>query len=128
MASFFHRIIKDFMIQGGDPTGTGMGGESIYGDSFEAIFKRIVQYSWSTFNGKCWTKYERKSILYCTKSASSIFEKRNWFAVAGLKKLLKSIRQKGGTPHLDQRHTVFGQLMDESSLPYWMRSRLLKQV
>merc|ERR1712182_136284 len=31
----FHRIIRDFMIQGGDPTGTGRGGESIYGASFE---------------------------------------------------------------------------------------------
>ncbi|KAL7476762.1 hypothetical protein ACHAW6_002599 [Cyclotella cf. meneghiniana] len=33
--TIFHRIIKDFMIQGGDPTGTGRGGESFYGGKFE---------------------------------------------------------------------------------------------
>jgi cyclophilin family peptidyl-prolyl cis-trans isomerase len=31
----FHRVVKDFVIQAGDPTGTGAGGESIFGGDFE---------------------------------------------------------------------------------------------
>ena len=38
----FHRIIPDFMVQGGDPTGTGRGGESIYGAKFEDERNKIA--------------------------------------------------------------------------------------
>ena len=35
--NIFHRIVKDFIAQTGDPTGTGQGGESIYGEQFKVI-------------------------------------------------------------------------------------------
>jgi len=43
--TIFHRIIRDFMVQGGDPSGTGRGGESIYGGKFEDEITRNLKHT-----------------------------------------------------------------------------------
>lgn len=43
--TIFHRVIADFMIQGGDPTGTGKGGESVYGGKFEDEINRNLKHT-----------------------------------------------------------------------------------
>ncbi|XP_057962234.1 peptidyl-prolyl cis-trans isomerase CYP18-2-like [Malania oleifera] len=41
----FHRIIKDFIVRGGDPAGTGRGGESMYGKTFEDEIERELKHT-----------------------------------------------------------------------------------
>ena len=111
----FHRIIKDFMIQGGDPTGTGMGGSSIYGDRFEDEFSMEVfnlrgalsmANAGPNTNGSQFFIVQNSTLPYAAKE----LERGGWpVPIAAL------YAENGGTPHLDQRHTVFGHLMDETS-------------
>lgn len=111
----FHRIIKDFMIQGGDPTGTGMGGESIYGAAFEDEFSMEVfnlRGALSMANAGPNTNGSQFFIVQNTKLpyAKKELERGGWPAP-----IAELYAEKGGTPHLDQRHTVFGHLADEAS-------------
>lgn len=111
----FHRIIPEFMIQGGDPTGTGMGGQSIYGDSFEDEFSEelynvrgalSMANAGPNTNGSQFFIVQNSKIPYAQKE----LERGGW-----PKPIAELYAAKGGTPHLDRCHTVFGQIMDDAS-------------
>ena len=53
----FHRIIPDFMIQGGDPTGTGRGGESIYGEKFADEITRVRHLLCAPLHARFYSKF-----------------------------------------------------------------------
>ncbi|POY74432.1 putative Peptidylprolyl isomerase [Rhodotorula taiwanensis] len=80
----FHRIIADFMIQGGDPTGTGRGGTSIYGDRFEDEISPELRFTGA-------------GILAMANSGPNTNGSQFFITLAP-------------TPHLDKKHTIFGRV------------------
>lgn len=107
----FHRIIPDFMIQGGDPTGTGMGGESIYGDSFEDEFSNQafnLRGALSMANAGPNTNGSQFFIVQNKNINNGFLQQMN---AAGYPAEVIEAYKQGGTPWLDHRHTVFGQVM-----------------
>ena len=84
--SVFHRIIAGFMLQGGDPTGTGRGGP---GYQFEDEF-----HSELVFN---------KPYLLAMANAGPGTNGSQFFITVG------------PTPHLNRKHTIFGEVRDEES-------------
>jgi len=81
----FHRVIKNFMIQGGDPTGTGMGGESIWGKPFEDEVSPDV-------------KFDKVGILAMANSGPET--NGSQFFITTLE-----------TPWLNMKHTIFGEVV-----------------
>ena len=81
----FHRVIKDFMVQCGDPTGTGRGGESCWGKPFKDEVKADV-----VFN--------KKGILAMANAGPNTNGSQFFITTAK-------------TPWLNMRHTIFGEVV-----------------
>ena len=108
----FHRVINDFMIQGGDPTGTGCGGESIWGRPFGDEFSKDLHNlrgALSMANAGPGTNGSQFFIVQAKKTHPSLLAQmaqlRDYFP----EEAETAYREVGGTPHLDYHHTVFGQ-------------------
>ena len=81
----FHRLIKNFMIQTGDPTGTGSGGESAFGEPFEDEIK--PQFS-----------HEGRGVLSMANSGPNSNKSQFFITFRSCK-------------HLDKKHTIFGRVV-----------------
>ncbi|PWU06428.1 MAG: peptidylprolyl isomerase [Verrucomicrobia bacterium] len=82
----FHRVIKDFMIQGGDPTGTGMGGNSIWGKKFQDECDPSL-------------KFDKKGLLAMANAGPN---------TNGSQFFITTVP----TPWLNMRHTIFGEVIN----------------
>lgn len=109
--TIFHRVINDFMIQGGDPTGTGMGGSSIWDKSFEDEFNNNlfnIHGALSMANAGPNTNGSQFFIVTANKVPKDMLsqlEEGGWPS-----EIVSVYAEQGGTPWLDNRHTVFGQV------------------
>lgn len=112
----FHRVIQDFMIQGGDPTGTGMGGESVFGNNFEDEFSldaRNYYGALSMANAGPNTNGSQFFIVQAKSVPQSLISQMEQLKDNGFpQEVIDNYQKVGGTPWLDFHHTVFGQLIN----------------
>ena len=111
----FHRVIKDFMIQGGDPTGTGMGGESIWGRPFADEFDidlHNLRGALSMANAGPNTNGSQFFIVQASEVPAHLLSQMAQMPEAFPETAVNAYKELGGTPWLDFRHTVFGQVIE----------------
>ena len=109
----FHRVIEDFMIQGGDPTGTGMGGESIYGRTFEDEFSREAFNLYGTLSMANAGPNTNGSQFFIVTANQVPAQMLKQLKDGGWpEEIVEEYAKVGGTPWLDHRHTVFGRVVE----------------
>ncbi len=112
----FHRVIKDFMIQGGDPEGTGCGGESIWGKRFEDEFcvdLHNLRGALSMANAGPGTNGSQFFIVQAQEVDPGLIQQMAMLGDRGFPaETVENYKAVGGTPWLDFKHTVFGQVYE----------------
>lgn len=112
----FHRVIKDFMIQGGDPTGTGMGGESAWGKPFEDEFSEEARNFRGALSMANAGPNTNGSQFFIVQAGPDTMDERIFSMLKRQGKdfaddVAEKYMEVGGTPWLDGAHTVFGQVV-----------------
>lgn len=113
----FHRVMNEFMIQGGDPDGTGRGGESIWGDSFEDEFDPYyhnLRGALSMANAGPNTNGSQFFIVQKTDVDNNMIKDITQIGEEGgfTSEVIEAYKELGGTPWLDFKHSVFGQVYE----------------
>lgn len=111
----FHRVISEFMIQGGDPTGTGRGGESIWGTPFPDYFTgNLFHYkgALSMANSGPNTNGSQFFIVQAGPLETNP-DAEGWLKTQGYEdEVVQNYLNIGGTPWLDHGHTGQGSTSD----------------
>ncbi|EHY0680706.1 peptidylprolyl isomerase [Listeria monocytogenes] len=131
----FHRVIPEFMIQGGDPDGRGTGGESIWGESFEDEFSTEAFNLRGALSMANAGPNTNGSQFFIVQKPDMPADMLGQMEQAGFPVEIIEAYKQGGTPWLDGRHTVFGyviegmDVVDEiANLPTGMQDKPVNDV
>ncbi|EDJ8354863.1 peptidylprolyl isomerase [Listeria monocytogenes] len=108
----FHRVIPEFMIQGGDPDGRGTGGESIWGESFEDEFSTEAFNLRGALSMANTGPNTNGSQFFIVQKPDMPADMLGQMEQAGFPVEVIEAYKQGGTPWLDGRHTVFGHVIE----------------
>ena len=108
----FHRVIDEFMIQGGDPEGTGAGGESIWGEGFGVeIDESLVPYRGALCMAMSSLPNSIGSQFFIEQANPDIEQAEQMLQLGYPEGLVNSYKKYGGTLSLYGSYTVFGQVI-----------------